>query len=386
MRGSIRERSPGRWAIILDVIKDGTRKRKWHSFEGTKREAQKECARLIAAMSAGTYIVPSKTTLAAYLDVWLADIKSRVTPKTHVRYSELARTNIVPLLGETLLKDLQPAAISHAYAHMLESGHRRGGGLSAGTVRHCHRLLKQALAQAMRWGGDWAINRNPCDAVKPPKASPVKMRVHDVAQTVALLDAVSDSRLFPSVLLAVLCGSRRGEIAALRWGQVDLSTGSLSIVQSAEQVGTAVRYKEPKTGRARTVALSPMVVEEMRAHRLRQAEELLRLGVKITDESFVCAREDGLPLQPQTLTHEWKRLVAKTGLPLIRFHDLRHSHATHMLASGVHPKIASERLGHSKVGITLDLYSHVLPGMQEDAVAKVDAAMQAVRNKRETKW
>lgn len=275
--------------------------------------------------------------------------------------------------------------MSHVYAHLLKSDHRKGGGLSAGTVRHVHRVLKQALAQAVRWGGDWAISRNPCDAVKPPKASPAKMHTYDVEQTVDLLEAVRGSRLFSAVLLAALCGLRRGEIAALRWGQVDLNTGSIAIVQSAEQTKTAVRYKEPKTGRARTVALSPMVVEELRAHRLRQAEELLRLGIKVTDETFVCAREDGQPLQPQTLTHEWKRLVAKTRLPRIRFHNLRHAHATHLLASGVHPKIASERLGHSKVGITLDLYSHVLPGMQEEAVAKIDAAMQAARNKRETK-
>jgi integrase len=353
--------------------------------QGRQAGAQKECARLIHEMSVGTYIVPSKATLAAYLEVWLADIRSRVSPKTHLRYSELARKNIVPLLGETLLKELQPANISHAYSRLLESGHRKGGALAAGTVRHCHILLKAALAQAVRWGGDWAINRNPCDAVKPPRAAPAKMHTYDVEQTVALLEAIRGSRLFPSVLLAVLCGLRRGEIAALRWGQVDLNAGSIAIVQSAEQTGTTVRYKEPKTGRARTVALSPTIVEELRAHRLRQAEELLRLGIKVTDETFVCAREDGLPLQPQTLTHEWKRLVAKTGLPRIRFHDLRHAHATHMLSAGVHPKIASERLGHSKVGITLDLYSHVLPGMQEDAVAKVDAAMQAARNKRETK-
>jgi integrase len=387
MKGHIRERSPGHWAIILDLNDSaGPRRRKWHSFKGTKREAQKECARLIHEMNVGTYIQPSKATLAAYLEIWLADIKSRITPKTHLRYSELARKNIVPLLGQTLLKDLQPAAISQAYARLLESGHRKGGGLSAGTVRHVHRLLKQALAQAVRWGGDWAISRNPCDAVRPPKAAQAKMRVYDVAQTVELIDAIRRSRLFVAVLLGVCCGLRRGEIAALRWGQVDLNAGSLSIVQSAEQTGTTVRYKEPKTGRARTVALSAIMVEELRAHRLRQSEELLRLGIRVTDENFVCAREDGLPLQPQTLTHEWKRLVAKTGLPRIRFHDLRHSHATAMLATGVHPKIASERLGHSKVGITLDLYSHVLPRMQEDAVAKVDAAMQAARNKRETKW
>ena len=128
-----------------------------------------------------------------------------------------------------------------------------------------------------------------------------------------------------------------------------------------------------------------MLVEELCAHRLRQAEELLRLGIKVTNETFVIARADGLPLQPDTLTQEWKRLVAKTEIPKIRFNDLRHSHATAMLATGVHPKVASERLEHSKVGITLDLYSHVLPGMQEDAVAKVDAALQAARNKRQTK-
>jgi hypothetical protein len=121
-----------------------------------------------------------------------------------------------------------------------------------------------------------------------------------------------------------------------------------------------------------------------KAHRLRQAEELLRLGIRLTDETHVYAKADGEPLQPQSISHEWPRLVAKSGLPRIRFHDLRHSHATAMLAGGVHPKIASERLGHSNIGITLDLYSHVLPGMQEDAVAKVDAAMQAARNKRET--
>jgi integrase len=387
MRGHVRERGKGKWYAVLDVRDPATgkRRRKWHSLKAKgKREAQIECARLIHEMSTGAYIVPSRATLAAYLEVWLVDIKSRITPKTHLRYSELARKNIVPLLGETPLKDLQPAAISQAYATLLESGHRKGGGLSAGTVRHVHRLLKQALAQAVSWGGDWAISRNPCDAVKPPKAAPAKMHVHDVAQTVDLLEALRDNRLFPAVLLAALCGLRRGEIAALRWGQVDLQAGSLAVVQSAEQTKRTVRYKEPKTGRARTVALSPMMVEELRAHRLRQAEELLRLGIRVTDETFVVARADGLPLQPDTLTQEWKRLVAKTGLPRIRFHDLRHSHATHLLASGVHPKIASERLGHSKVGITLDLYSHVLPGMQEDAVAKVDAAMQAARNKRET--
>ena len=127
--------------------------------------------------------------------------------------------------------------------------------------------------------------------------------------------------------------------------------------------------------------LGTTITEELRAHRAAQAQELLKLGVRLSDDHFVCTHADGRMMQPTWITHEWIALISKTGLPRIRFHDLRHAHATHMLAGGIHPKIASERLGHSKVGITLDLYSHVMPGMQENAAAQVDAALQAARKK-----
>lgn len=153
-------------------------------------------------------------------------------------------------------------------------------------------------------------------------------------------------------------------------------------MESAEQTEKGVRYKRPKSGRSRTVALSMFVVDELRVHRLRQAEELLRLGARQNEATFVYTREDGEPMQPRSLTHAWNRMLARTSLPRIRFHDLRHAHATHLLASGVHPKVASERLGHSKVGITLDLYCHVLPGMQADAAARVDDALQVALQKR----
>ena len=128
--------------------------------------------------------------------------------------------------------------------------------------------------------------------------------------------------------------------------------------------------------------MSARLVDELRSHRVRQAEELLRVGVKLTDDMFVVAQVDGSPIQPDTLTQDWTRKIEKTGLPVYRFHDLRHAHATHMLANGIHPKVASERLGHSKIGITLDLYSHVLPSMQEDAAERVDEALQAAINRR----
>ncbi len=173
-----------------------------------------------------------------------------------------------------------------------------------------------------------------------------------------------------------------GEVVALKWRNVDLAAGRIAVVESAEQVGTNIRYKSPKSGKGRQLVLSARLIEELRSHRMRQAEELLRAGVRLTDDTFVVAQVDGSPIQPDTLTQDWTRKIEKTGLPAYRFHDLRHAHATHMLANGIHPKVASERLGHSKIGITLDLYSHVLPSMQEDAAERVDEALQAAINRR----
>lgn len=378
MKGSIVERSAGHFAIILETRDAaGKRKRKWHSFRGNKRAAQIECARLISELRAGTYVEPSKATLAEFLDQWLAHMESQVSPRTHERYAELARKNIVPLLGTVALSKVQPIAISNAYAKARTTGRRNGkGGLSARTVHHMHRVLKKALSQAVKWQ---LLARNPADAADAPRVERTRLITYDLAQTATLLEEIRGNRIFISALLAVLCGLRRGEIAALRWGAVDLEGASLAVVESAEQTAKNVRYKEPKTGRTRNVALSATVVEELKAWRARQAQEFLRLGMRPTGDTFVVTRADCTALQPRTLTREWDRVLQGVALPRVRFHDLRHAHATHLLASGVHPKVASERLGHSKVGITLDLYSHVMPGMQEDAAAKVDAALSAIK-------
>jgi integrase len=384
MKGHIRERSAGHWAIVIDLQDKATgkRRRKWHSYKGGKRGAQVECARLIAELEARTYVETTKETVAQFLERWLANIKPTVSPRTYHRYAEICRRNVVPLLGTKALAKLQPDDITTAYAKAREVGTTAKGPLSPQSVLHMHRVFKQALGP-VRWE---RIHRASEDhRVKPPKVEKASMTTYDMAQTAALLDAMLGERIYIPVLLAVLCGMRRGEIAALRWKSVDLTAGQVAVIQSAEQVKTAVRYKQPKSGRSRTVALPALALEELRAHRLRQAEELLRLGIRLSDETFVCAREDGLPMQPDSFTHDWDRKIATTALPRIRFHDLRHTHATLLLASGVHPKIASERLGHSKVGITLDLYSHVLPNMQADAAALVDNALRAALNKPETK-
>jgi len=384
MRGHLRERSPGHWAIVIDVRdpQTGKRKRRWHSFEGTKREAQVECARLLTEIKNGTSVDPSRMTVAAFLERWIEHMEGQVSPRSHERYAELCRKNLAPLLGGLMLTKLQPAHISQAYAKALASGRRDGaGGLSARTVTHMHRVLREALQQALRWQ---LLARNPADAVKPPKVERKQMSVLDVEAAIELLEAARETPLFVPIMLGVRCGLRRGEVVALRWRNVDLERGQISVVASAEQTDQGVREKEPKNGKGRTIVLSATEVEEMRGHRRRQAESLLALGVRLTDDHHVVAREDGQALQPRSLTHAFVKFVRRHGFQ-IRLHDLRHSHATHMLASGVHPKIAQERLGHSSVGITLDLYSHVLPGMQAEAVSKVDAALRDALDRRTAK-
>jgi integrase len=208
------------------------------------------------------------------------------------------------------------------------------------------------------------------------------MHTIDTDHTAKMIDAARGTPIFIPVLLGVLCALRRGEICALRWRSIDLEAGRISVVASAT---TGYGEKEPKSGMGRAVTLPPMLITELRRHRLQQSERLLRIGVRLTDDHHVFTREDGAPVYPGSLTRSFGRFMRRHKLPQIRFHDLRHSHATHLLTAGVHPKIAQERLGHSSIGITLDCYSHVLPGMQEDAVAKIDAALQAAMNKPKTK-
>jgi site-specific recombinase XerC len=183
MKGHIRERSPGHWAIVIDVRdpETGERKRRWHSFTGTKREVQVECARLLTEQKAGTAVDPSRTTVAAFLERWLEHMQSQVSPRSHERYAELCRKNLAPLLGNLKLTKLQPAHISAAYAKALTRGRRDGsGGLSARTVTHMHRVLRQALQQAVQWQ---MLSRNPAEACKPPKIERKPMRTYDLAQT-----------------------------------------------------------------------------------------------------------------------------------------------------------------------------------------------------------
>ena len=273
MKGHIRERSPGHWAIILDVRDPATgrRRRKWHRFVGAKRQAENECARLISEMQRGTYLEPHKTNVAQFLDRWLADVKPRVSQKTHERYEQICHKNIAPLLGAVALARLRPEHISDAYAKALATGRRRGdGGLAPRTVRQMHAIIKGALAQAVRWG---ILVRNPAAAVKGPKVGRAAMQTYDLEQTAELIEVARSTRVFIPVLLAVLGGLRRGEIAALRWRQVDLVAAQLAVVQSAEQTRPACGTKS-----RRAVGLAPSRCLRPSSLSLRRASDAAGRG------------------------------------------------------------------------------------------------------------
>jgi integrase len=307
---------------------------------------------------------------------WLTDhVSLKVSRKTHERYSEIANNHIVPALGEIRLQQLQPVDIEGFYADALRKGRRIGeGGLSKRSVLHIHRILRQALKQAVRWK---LLVHNPTDAVEPPKADRKEIVALTELETAMLLTAAGGTSFYIPALLAVTTGLRRGEILALRWSDVDLERGTLAVRRTLEQTKARLAFKAPKTQMSRrTVALPVMTVDALRKHKVGQAQDRLRLGLGRDDDGLVCARFDGEPRSPHAFTSEFTRFVAKLDISRITFHGLRHSHASHLLRAGVHPKVTQERLGHSTISTTMDLYSHVLEGMQEDAASRIDTALR----------
>jgi len=232
----------------------------------------------------------------------------------------------------------------------------------------------QVLRQAVR---RQLLARNPAEAVRPPRPARAPVRTLDEEQTTRLLKTAQGTRLHVPVLVAVMTGLRRGKLLALRWSDMDLEAATLSVTQTLRVTHNGLVFAPPKTGKSRRLlALPPLVVEALREHRRRQLEDRLRLGPVWQEHGLVFPGPDGRPWHPATLSCSFRELCKRAGME-IRFHDLRHSHATQLLKAGVHPKIVNEWLGHSTVGITLDIYSHLLPGMQEEAVGRLEAALRA---------
>jgi integrase len=252
---------------------------------------------------------------------------------------------------------------------------KRTGCLSPRSLLHHHRVLRNAFQHAVRMQ---LIPRNPFDSVKPPKCPNITMAVLDENETAKLIKAAQTTEIYTAVAIASFTGLRRGEILAVRWSDIDWDRRQLSVVRSLEQTKDGLRFKSPKTTKSRrTVSLGPLLMEILKRKKADQAKDRLKLGPDYLNNDLIVAQADGGPMKPQRLSDQFRALIGRAGVKKVRLHDIRHSHASHALRAGVHPKVVSERLGHASVGITLDLYSHVLEGLQEDGALKVDEALKA---------
>jgi integrase len=391
-QGHVRPQAKGSWEIKFDLGRDpltGRRITKYATFRGNRRDAEKERTRLLAQRNDGSYVDPTKMTVAQYLRHWLeVDAERRVGSKTAARYRGIVEKNIIPRLGHVPTRMLTPVHIERFEADLLREGWvktrpgrtiERGDaasvdekrGLSPQTVLHVHRVLSEALTHAVRVG---VLLKNPAKQVRPPRPPAREIMILDKNEIAALIQAANGTDLHVPVLVAVTTGVRRGELLALRWSDVDLKAATLTVNQSLERIKGEFRFKSPKTRTSRrTISLPMRAVDALRQHHKAQLEQRLKLGLGRDPHGLVFARPGGQPMDADSLTKSFGRLVVVANVKSITFHGLRHTHISHLLMDGVHVKVVSERAGHANVTTTLGVYAAYIPNMQADAAHRVDA-------------
>lgn len=368
MRGSLEQRSPGSWRLRYDGPPDVTGKRKQvtETARGTRKEAERVLRERLAAMENGDYVPMQRETVAQFMERWLATYAAtNTTLRTWHGYRGYVARYIVPTIGHVPLQGLTARHIQAVYADMLERS------LSATTVVQLHRILREALSHAVKWG---ILTRNIADATTPPRLQRKQLEMWDVDTIHRFLKAAKGSRFRDLYHLAILTGMRRSELTRLQWQTVDLTGGKLSVVKTLQRItGHGLVEGQPKTVKSRrSIALSPEAVNLLHAIRGRQIEQRLSAGDAWQNTGYAFTQPDGTPVAPDMISKDFCAIVRKAGLPYLTFHGLRHAHATLLLTAGVHPKVVSERLGHSNIAITMDTYSHVLPGLQEQAALALD--------------
>jgi integrase len=306
--------------------------------------------------------------VAVYLDRWLSLCEGRaLRPATIASYRATIELHMVPVLGSKRLDQVAPAVLNEWYAELLRDGRKRGGGLSTRTVRYAHSVLRKALGDAVRLG---YLASNPAAGADPPSAASARSHVAKTWTPNELgrfLAATTAHPFHEAFFLAATTGLRRGEVLGLRWGDIDFTGSQLQVIQTVIEVAHVITVSPPKTARSRRVIALDRRTLALLAN-LRSSCSSSEDGQRL-----LFATTQGSPVHPACFSYAFKRAVAKSGLPPIRFHDLRHTHATMALRAGVHPKIVSERLGHSTVSMTLDVYSHAVPSMQREAAEVITA-------------
>lgn len=366
--GSIIKLKDGTWRAYMNLgYQGGKRKRKY--FRGkTRQEAQEKLTAALRNRQLGLPVTNDRITFGPFLHKWLEDsVKPSVRPRTYKSYAQLVERHVKPELGRIRLVRLSPQDIQALMNGKLKSG------LSPRTVQYIHAVIRRALGRAVKWQ---LVPRNVAKLVDPPRVQRHEVKPLTPEQARAFLDAAKGERLEALYSVAVALGLRRSEALGLRWEDIDFENETISVRYSLQRIDGKLQLVEPKSANSRrTIAMPKATLMALKDHRKRQLEEKMLAGPTWRDTRFVFTNTLGGPIEPDNLGRWFKPLLMKAGLPDIRFHDLRHTAASLLLAQGVSARVIMETLGHSQISLTMNTYSHVMPVLQRDAAEKMDAIL-----------
>lgn len=390
MRGTIQKKGNKWYAVVYDGVNPatGNYRRRWVQAGTRRSDAEKLLAELVKRAHRGETVVSEKLTLGQYLtERWLPVQETRLRKSTYESYRRNIELHVVPGLGRRKLDQLTPEDIDLFYAALLRNGRKKrpgekgpARGLAPKTVHNIHVMLNKALSDAARKG---TVVRNVVALADAPSLQARKrpeVKAWEVDQLVAFLDAIAAHRMAPAFRFAAHTGMRRGEVLGVRWRDIDLHEGRVSVRQALVSVNYEISISDVKTGTSRrTIDIDADVVQVLRDWRKTRSEE--RDGVAPAPDDLVFVKPDGTSMHPDIFSQLFDRTVAKLDVPSISLHDLRHTHATLLLKAGVNVKVVSERLGHANIAFTMNVYQHVLPGMQAAAADTFSLLLRNQRNK-----
>lgn len=364
----------GTWEFIFDAGRkpDGSRNQiRRRGFKG-KREALKEMAKLMNELEEGRYIDPSKVRILDFMQEWFEERKGNVEDETFERDYGLYRNHISNGLSNIEIQKITPLMMQK----LINSISKK---LSASTVRIIYSLLKQTFDKAV--SPYKMIKENPIIGITLPKRKKTSLNVWDENTIKAFIENAKNlkigHRYYRGYVIALLTGMRRGEILGLRWGDVDLENGLLFIRQIVSSQTTKIKDRTKTEAGTRTVSIPNFLIEVLKEQKLQIESEKLIYEEEYGDYDLVMCTPKGTPICPKNFYRTFKEVCKRLELPIIRFHDMRHSHVTLLIAKNMNPKIISERIGHSDIKVTLDTYSHILPSMQQEVVNTLDKVFES---------
>jgi integrase len=352
---------------------EGKYQRHFETVKGRKGDAERRLRELLGNLDKGIYTPPGRHTVAEHLRNWLSGYaKTNCSQRTFDGYEAIIKHHLIPAIGHIQLKQLQPQGIQAYYGEACER-------LSARTVYHHHRVLSQSLKYAVRQG---YLGRNPCELVDAPSPRKKVMRTLMPEEVESLLGMAQDSQYYPIIYTAVSSGLRQAELLGLRWRDLDVDImHSISVSQVLYKRKGVCIFKEPKTEHSRRlVAMTPKLAAFLRDYKQERKALWRELGKELSLDDLVFANIEGNPLNPSVVSHNFGKIARKAGLQGVRFHDLWHTFASLMLLRGAKSKVISEALGHASVAFTMDTYSHIMQGMQSDAMALLNELLPAGKN------